>query len=102
MVVKYKFALVVVWLLKRITVLNEQIIVGTIEVEIGVLLVNLSSNRIEDGERITDTNVRGIARTSSWQEVEILGDSDRVKAALVVQEQTKSKEHLILQSFFCR
>jgi dUTP pyrophosphatase len=55
---------------------------GTIDAdyrgEIGVLLVNLSSEPfvIEDGERIAQL-VLASHEQASWQEVEILGDSDR-------------------------
>ena len=64
---------------KGITVLNSP---GTIDAdyrgEIGVLLVNLSSEPfvIEDGERIAQL-VLVSHEQASWQEVEILGDSDR-------------------------
>ena len=64
---------------KGITVLNSP---GTIDAdyrgEIGVLLVNLSSELfvIEDGERIAQL-VLAPHEQASWQEVEILGDSDR-------------------------
>ena len=64
---------------KGITVLNSP---GTIDAdyrgEIGVLLVNLSSEPfvIEDGERIAQL-VLASHEEASWQEVEILGDSDR-------------------------
>ena len=64
---------------KGITVLNSP---GTIDAdyrgEIGVLLVNLSSEPfvIEDGERIAQL-VLASYEQASWQEVEILGDSDR-------------------------
>ena len=64
---------------KGITILNSP---GTIDAdyrgEIGVLLVNLSSEPfvIEDGERIAQL-VLASHEQSSWQEVEILGDSDR-------------------------
>ena len=64
---------------KGITVLNSP---GTIDAdyrgEIGVLLVNLSSEPfiIEDGERIAQL-VLASHEQSNWQEVEILGDSDR-------------------------
>ena len=64
---------------KGITVLNSP---GTIDAdyrgEIGVLLVNLSSEPfvIEDGERIAQL-VLASHEQASWQEVEILGDSDR-------------------------
>ena len=64
---------------KGITVLNSP---GTIDAdyrgEIGVLLVNLSSEPfvIEDGERIAQL-VLASHKQTSWQEVEILGDSDR-------------------------
>ena len=64
---------------KGITVLNSP---GTIDAdyrgEIGVLLVNLSSKPfvIEDGERIAQLVLASHEQTS-WQEVEILGDSDR-------------------------
>ena len=64
---------------KGITVLNSP---GTIDAdyrgEIGVLLVNLSSEPfvIEDGERIAQL-VLTSHKQSRWQEVEILGDSDR-------------------------
>ena len=64
---------------KGITVLNSP---GTIDAdyrgEIGVLLVNLSSEPfvIEDGERIAQL-VLASHEQVSWQEVEILEDSDR-------------------------
>ena len=64
---------------KGITVLNSP---GTIDAdyrgEIGVLLVNLSSEPfvIEDGERIAQL-VLASHEQASWQEVEILRDSDR-------------------------
>ena len=64
---------------KGITVLNSP---GTIDAdyrgEIGVLLVNLSSEHfvIEDGERIAQL-VLASHEQASWQEVEILGHSDR-------------------------
>ena len=64
---------------KGITVLNSP---GTIDAdyrgEIAVLLVNLSSEPfvIEDGERIAQL-VLASHEQASWQEVEILGDSDR-------------------------
>ena len=64
---------------KGITILNSP---GTIDAdyrgEIGVLLVNLSSEPfvIEDGERIAQL-VLASHEQASWQEVEILGDSDR-------------------------
>ena len=64
---------------KGITVLNSP---GTIDAdyrgEIGILLVNLSSEPfvIEDGERIAQL-VLASHEQASWQEVEILGDSDR-------------------------
>ena len=64
---------------KGITVLNSP---GTIDAdyrgEIGVLLVNLSSEPfgIEDGERIAQL-VLASHEQASWQEVEILGHSDR-------------------------
>tara|TARA_B100001057_G_scaffold310525_1_gene310618 strand:- start:485 stop:919 length:435 start_codon:yes stop_codon:yes gene_type:complete len=64
---------------KGITVLNSP---GTIDAdyrgEIGVLLVNLSSEPfvIEDGERIAQL-VLVSHEQASWQEVENLGDSDR-------------------------
>ena len=64
---------------KGITVLNSP---GTIDAdyrgEIGVLLVNLSSELfvIEDGERIAQL-VLAPHEQASWQEVEILGHSDR-------------------------
>ncbi|MGB1932699.1 MAG: dUTP diphosphatase [Flavobacteriales bacterium] len=64
---------------KGITVLNSP---GTIDAdyrgEIGVLLVNLSSEPfvIEDGERIAQL-VLASHEQASWQEVEILGDTDR-------------------------
>jgi dUTP pyrophosphatase len=64
---------------KGITVLNSP---GTIDAdyrgEIGVLLVNLSSEPfvIEDGERIAQL-VLASHEQASLQEVEILGDSDR-------------------------
>jgi len=64
---------------KGITVLNSP---GTIDAdyrgEIGVLLVNLSSEPfvIEDGERIAQL-VLASYEQASWQEVEILGDTDR-------------------------
>ena len=64
---------------KGITVLNSP---GTIDAdyrgEIGVLLVNLSSEPfvIEDGERIAQL-VFASHEQVSWQEVEILEDSDR-------------------------
>ena len=64
---------------KGITVLNSP---GTIDAdyrgEIGVLLVNLSSELfvIEDGERIAQL-VLASHEQASWQEVEILEDSDR-------------------------
>ena len=64
---------------KGITVLNSP---GTIDAdyrgEIGVLLVNLSSEPfiIEDGERIAQL-VLASHEQASWQEVDILGDSDR-------------------------
>lgn len=64
---------------KGITVLNSP---GTIDAdyrgEIGVLLVNLSSEPfvIEDGERIAQL-VLASHEQASWQEVEILEDSDR-------------------------
>lgn len=64
---------------KGITVLNSP---GTIDAdyrgEIGVLLVNLSSEPfvIEDGERIAQL-VLALHEQASWQEVEILEDSDR-------------------------
>ena len=64
---------------KGITVLNSP---GTIDAdyrgEIGVLLVNLSSKPfvIEDGERIAQL-VLASHEQASWQEVEILEDSDR-------------------------
>lgn len=64
---------------KGITVLNSP---GTIDAdyrgEIGVLLVNLSSEPfvIEDGERIAQL-VLASHEQANWQEVEILGDSDR-------------------------
>ena len=64
---------------KGITVLNSP---GTIDAdyrgEIGVLLVNLSSEPfvIEDGERIAQL-VLASHKQASWQEVEILEDSDR-------------------------
>jgi len=64
---------------KGITVLNSP---GTIDAdyrgEICVLLVNLSSEPfvIEDGERIAQL-VLASHEQASWQEVEILGDSDR-------------------------
>ena len=55
---------------------------GTIDAdyrgEIGVLLVNLSSEPfvVEDGERIAQL-VLASHEQARWQEVEILGDSDR-------------------------
>ena len=64
---------------KGITVLNSP---GTIDAdyrgEIGVLLVNLSSELfvIEDGERIAQL-VLAPHEQASWKEVEILGQSDR-------------------------
>ena len=64
---------------KGITVLNSP---GTIDAdyrgEIGVLLVNLSSEPfvIEDGERIAQL-VLASHEQAQWQEVEILEDSDR-------------------------
>ena len=64
---------------KGITVLNSP---GTIDAdyrgEIGVLLVNLSSEPfvIEDGERIAQL-VLASHEQASWQEVEILEDSER-------------------------
>ena len=64
---------------KGITVLNSP---GTIDAdyrgEIGVLLVNLSSEPfvIEDGERIAQL-VLASHEQASWQEVENLGDSNR-------------------------
>lgn len=64
---------------KGITVLNGP---GTIDAdyrgEIGVLLVNLSSEPfvIEDGERIAQL-VLASHEQAQWQEVEILEDSDR-------------------------
>ena len=64
---------------KGITVLNSP---GTIDAdyrgEIGVLLVNLSSELfvIEDGERIAQL-VLAPHEQASWKEVEILGHSDR-------------------------
>ena len=64
---------------KGITVLNSP---GTIDAdyrgEIGVLLVNLSSEPlvIEDGERIAQL-VLASHEQAGWQEVEILEDSDR-------------------------
>ena len=64
---------------KGITVLNSP---GTIDAdyrgEIGVLLVNLSSKSfvIEDGDRIAQL-VLASHEQASWQEVEILEDSDR-------------------------
>ncbi len=64
---------------KGITVLNSP---GTIDAdyrgEIGVLLVNLSSEPlvIEDGERIAQL-VLASHEQASWHEVEILEDSDR-------------------------
>ena len=64
---------------KGITVLNSP---GTIDAdyrgEIGVLLVNLSSEPfvIEDGERIAQL-VLASHEQASWKEVEILEDSDR-------------------------
>ena len=64
---------------KGITVLNSP---GTIDAdyrgEIGVLLVNLSSEPfvIEDGERIAQL-VLASHEQASWQEVEILEASDR-------------------------
>lgn len=64
---------------KGITVLNSP---GTIDAdyrgEIGVLLVNLSSEPfvIEDGERIAQL-ILASHEQASWQEVEILEDSDR-------------------------
>ena len=64
---------------KGITVLNSP---GTIDAdyrgEIGVLLVNLSSEPfvIEDGERIAQL-VLASHEQARWQEVEILEDSDR-------------------------
>ena len=64
---------------KGITVLNSP---GTIDAdyrgEISVLLVNLSSEPfvIEDGERIAQL-VLASHEQASWQEVEILEDSDR-------------------------
>lgn len=64
---------------KGITVLNSP---GTIDAdyrgEIGVLLVNLSSEPfvVEDGERIAQL-VLASHEQASWQEVEILEDSDR-------------------------
>ena len=64
---------------KGITVLNSP---GTIDAdyggEIGVLLVNLSSEPfvIEDGERIAQL-VLASHEQASWQEVEILENSDR-------------------------
>ena len=64
---------------KGITVLNSP---GTIDAdyrgEIGVLLVNLSSEPfvIEDGERIAQL-VLASHEQASWQEVQILEDSDR-------------------------
>jgi dUTP pyrophosphatase len=64
---------------KGITVLNSP---GTIDAdyrgEIGVLLVNLSSEPfvIQDGERIAQL-VLASHEQAQWQEVEILEDSDR-------------------------
>lgn len=64
---------------KGITVLNSP---GTIDAdyrgEIGVLLVNLSSEPfvIEDGERIAQL-VLASHKQVLWQEVEVLEDSDR-------------------------
>ncbi len=64
---------------KGITVLNSP---GTIDAdyrgEIGVLLVNLSSELfvIDDGERIAQL-VLASHEQARWQEVEILEDSDR-------------------------
>ena len=64
---------------KGITVLNSP---GTIDAdyrgEIGVLLVNLSSDPfvIEDGERIAQL-VLASHEQARWQEVQILEDSDR-------------------------
>ena len=64
---------------KGITVLNSP---GTIDAdyrgEIGVLLVNLSSEHfvIEDGERIAQL-VLASHEQARWQEVQILEDSDR-------------------------
>ena len=64
---------------KGITVLNSP---GTIDAdyrgEIGVLLVNLSSEPfvIEDGERIAQL-VLTSHKQALWQEVEVLEDSDR-------------------------
>ena len=64
---------------KGITVLNSP---GTIDAdyrgEIGVLLVNLSSEPfvVEDGERIAQL-VLASHEQASWQEVETLEDSDR-------------------------
>lgn len=64
---------------KGITVLNSP---GTIDAdyrgEIGVLLVNLSSEPfvIEDGERIAQL-VLASHEQARWQEVQILEDSDR-------------------------
>ena len=64
---------------KGITVLNSP---GTIDAdyrgEIGVLLVNLSSEPfvIEDGERIAQL-VLASHKQARWQEVEVLEDSDR-------------------------
>ena len=64
---------------KGITVLNSP---GTIDAdyrgEIGVLLVNLSSELfvIDDGERIAQL-VLASHEQASWQEVKILGDSER-------------------------
>ena len=64
---------------KGITVLNSP---GTIDAdyrgEIGVLLVNLSSESfvIEDGERIAQL-VLASHEQARWQEVQILEDSDR-------------------------
>ena len=64
---------------KGITVLNSP---GTIDAdyrgEIGVLLVNLSSELfvMEDGERIAQL-VLAPHEQASWKEVEILGHSDR-------------------------
>ncbi len=64
---------------KGITILNSP---GTIDAdyrgEIGVLLVNLSSEPfvIEDGDRIAQL-VLASHEQASWQEVKILEDSDR-------------------------
>ncbi|MEC8273714.1 MAG: dUTP diphosphatase [Bacteroidota bacterium] len=64
---------------KGITVLNSP---GTIDAdyrgEIGVILVNLSSEPfvIEDGERIAQL-ILASHEQASWQEVQVLGDSDR-------------------------